>query len=183
MIASVALFAHRRASKLAAPNHECVFQHSTLLEVRQQSADRLVHGLAESGVVFFDSRVRVPLAARTAVKLDEPHTALGQPSGQQTIASKRLGLFLANSVERFGVFGFLRQIDRLRCLRLHAICQFVAADSRFQFGLLGKRVGIVLVESSQQGQFRFHAVLGMSFGQVQVGNRLASSAIDANALM
>ena len=90
--------------------------------------------------------MRVPLAARAHVKLHEPHAALDQPPGQQAVAAVAFGVLVVEAVERRVSAVSSRQIDRLRCGRLHAIGQLVRGDPGFELIVVGACGAVALVE-------------------------------------
>ncbi len=67
-----------------------------------------------------------------AQELDEPHTALDHPPGQQALPSVDFRCRITESVELGRGLRFARQVDELRNGRLHAEGQFVIADRRFE---------------------------------------------------
>src|SRR5262249_32544881 len=78
------------AAKLAAPDHEGIFQQTTLLEIRHQRCRRLV-GLA--ALVLDPSGQIAVLIPTLMIKLNELHTALRQAASQETVRSKRPRFF------------------------------------------------------------------------------------------
>ena len=109
-------------------------EQAARFQILEQAGDRLVHRAAELGVVLLDLRVRVPLAARAVVELHEAHAALDQPPREQAHAAQsRRSLFHRCRRAASRVFGFLREIDRLGRLGLHAEGEFVAGDARLEF--------------------------------------------------
>ena len=98
VVPPVAFLGHRRAAELSAPDHQRFVQQAAALEVFQKSRDRPVHGAAGLSVVGFDARMSIPLAARAAVDLHEPHTALDESSGQQAQPPDAVGRRIVQAV-------------------------------------------------------------------------------------
>src|SRR5882672_10706008 len=78
-----------RSAKFAAPNHQCILQHSALLQVRQQSADRLIAFAGEFAVVFLEIIMIVPRLPLAVPDLDETHPALEQPPRDEQLPRLR----------------------------------------------------------------------------------------------
>lgn len=106
VVTSVALFAHGRASELAAPNHEGLFEETSCLEVGQQACDGFIDRAAEAGVVGFNAFVAVPFTSCTAVELDEADTVFDEASGEEAVSSEHSGFGAIHSVEVFRGVGF-----------------------------------------------------------------------------
>src|SRR5689334_22572686 len=90
VIAARPFFVERSAAKLSAPDHQRLFEHAALLEVRQQSCNRLVAGAAVPGVIAFDVAVGVPPGVAAAIELDEAHAALDHSASQQAVGADLL---------------------------------------------------------------------------------------------
>ncbi len=116
VVAAIPFFGHCRATKFTAPDDECRFQQAPSFEVFQQGRDGLVGLLAEFGVILFNLRMCVPLAARAGIKLYESDSALDQSSSQQAIATeyRRFPAIESEQFLRFG--GFIGEVHRLGCM-------------------------------------------------------------------
>src|ERR1051326_6666245 len=68
----------RRAAEFTAPDHQRVLQHSALLEVSEQRANRLVAFLGEFGQVHLDVIVVVPRLPRPVPDLHETDATFEQ---------------------------------------------------------------------------------------------------------
>src|SRR5262249_52126576 len=99
VIAPISALAHRRAAKLATPDHQCLVEHSASLQVPEQSRNGTVTLAAELSVVLFEVAVSVPLAAGAHVDLHEADTPFDQPAGQQAVAAVGLRLLLVEAVQ------------------------------------------------------------------------------------
>src|SRR5262249_35242368 len=77
---------HRGPAELAAPNHQSVFEHASLLQVLNQRRGRAIGVLA----VLLDVSGQVAmLVPGLVIKLDKAHTAVGQSASKQTTMSDR----------------------------------------------------------------------------------------------
>src|SRR6056297_722020 len=132
MVTSIPLLTHRSPSELTSPDDEGLVEQAALLEVFQQAGDRLIHRLAEPRVVFLDPRVRIPLAAGSAVELDKTDASFDQPAGEQAVPAEGLRLFLIQTVQLFHRRGLLSQVDCRGRFRLHPEGEFVTADPRVE---------------------------------------------------
>ena len=64
------------SAKLAAPDHQGVIQHASLLQVHEQGRDTLIALLGKAGVIVLDVVVAVPRLARAVPDLHESDTPL-----------------------------------------------------------------------------------------------------------
>ena len=85
MVAAGAL-RHRRAAKLTGPDQQCLVQHAPVLQVGDQCHAGPVDLLGLVLHTLLDATVVVPVFV---IHLDEPHTPLRQPPGQQAVGGKR----------------------------------------------------------------------------------------------
>ena len=87
-------------------------------------------------MVLHEIAVRVPViviicAAR--VKLNEAHAAFHEPSRKQTAPAEFFGLLFVQAVHLPRIQIFLRQIDGIRRVLLHAISHLITRHPRAQF--------------------------------------------------
>ena len=86
---------------------------------------------------FAQQAVVVPVAV---IELDEPHAALGQPSGEQAVDGERPVARLA-AVELASVFGvFGSQVHQVGHAGLHLEGHFILGDARGDLGVVDERV-------------------------------------------
>ena len=154
VVSAVIALCDRGAAEFSAPEHQCVFQKTTLLEVTDQAMNRLVDFQGILRERFFQSTVLVPLVA--VGDLDEADAAFGESSCHQALAAKVLGGVVVEPVEFVDRLGFIADVLQLRCFALHAESQFKGCDSAFEV-----RVGSGLLESlpvDAVQQIQFHAL-------------------------
>lgn len=89
--------AAEHTTKLAAQNHERVFQHVALLQVLQQTRDGLVTLFRARGVIGGEVEVLIPVAVRD---LDEANTCFGETTSEPTLPAEILGRPTVCSVHR-----------------------------------------------------------------------------------
>ena len=89
VVATVAVLGVGRPTKLSGPNHQCIFQHSALLEVGQQSRNRLVDLLALLWQFGLHAEVRIPTVV---VDFHEANAGLRHASCQQALSPEGAGL-------------------------------------------------------------------------------------------
>ena len=77
---------HRRAAEFAAPDHECIFEETTLFQILHERGHAAVHVLAFAGQARGEVAVVIPVRV---VELHHAHAALNEPAGEQTVVSKR----------------------------------------------------------------------------------------------
>ena len=128
-LAGIPHFAHRRAPELPAPHHQRVLQQPALLQIFDQRRRRLIdlarhlfQRLPQIGMVI---PVRV-------IKLHEPHPALHQPPGQQTVI-RVAGLARLRPVHLQRLFRFFAEIDQFRSARLHPVSHLIGRHARRDF--------------------------------------------------
>ena len=107
-------FNGRRATELAAPNDECFFQQTALLEVGQQRADRLIALLGETTVIDFDVVVVVPRLTFAVPDLDEADASFDQAPSNQNLSCLRAGAVCVEDVLRLAA-----DVERLFGIALH----------------------------------------------------------------
>src|SRR5216684_2974970 len=100
MIAAGGVLGPRRASKLARPNHERFIEHPALLQILDQSGDRLVRRAAKRRMSFHVT-MRIPSAVASArvTNLNETNSPFGQTPRQQKLFTECFGLSFFNAVE------------------------------------------------------------------------------------
>ena len=87
VIASAIALRDRHAAKLATPNDQCVFQHSTLGKIFQQGCNRLVNGCAIPGHATCKKTMMIPIGV---CNLDETHTSLCKSPSKKALPSKSI---------------------------------------------------------------------------------------------
>src|SRR5688572_28870569 len=109
MIAAGGVLGPRRASELTRPDDKRFIEHSPLLQILDQSGNRLVRGAAQRAVRFhIPMRIPRAVAAACVTNLDEANSLLGQAPRQQQLLAEFFRLLLANAVERFHMIGLAR---------------------------------------------------------------------------
>src|SRR5262249_21116603 len=98
VVASGRPLAHRRASKLTAPDNERVAQQSPRLQVFQQAADWPIALATKPAVILLDVRVRIPAVGVAAVDLHEADAALHHSPREQTAQAELRRLLVVQSV-------------------------------------------------------------------------------------
>ena len=152
VVPPVALLGHGCAAKFTAPDDERLVEQAAGLQIGEQAGDGFIDGVAVFAVIHLDAFVRVPLAARTAVELDEAHAVLDEATRQEAVAAKNGGRLVVHAVELLGGVGLLAEIDRIGSLRLHLKGEFVAFDAGVEFGVAGTRGIVVAIQSTEQVQ-------------------------------
>ena len=114
------------AAKLASPDHEGLIKHAPVSKVLHQGRRRLVGLLALPLEPALEPAVMVPALM---IELDEPHTPLGQPPGQQTVGGKAAGILGIGTVTIEDMLGFVGKIGRLRDTRLHPVGHFIVGNA------------------------------------------------------
>ena len=118
------VFGRRLAAELAPPDDQRALQQAALLQVFDQSGNRLVRRARMIAVVLDQIAVGIPVGVvvvAAGVNLHEPHAALDQPASQQASPAEILGALVVQAVELERVGRFLREIDRLGRPRLHLV--------------------------------------------------------------
>src|SRR5580765_777626 len=103
-------------------------------------------------MVLFDLRMRIPFAAGATVELNETNAALDQAARQETIATKRRGMVVIQTIELLRCFRFFAKVHRFRGFSLHAEGEFVAADARVELAVLRPAGGKLAIELREQFQ-------------------------------
>ena len=135
------------SSKLAAPNHQRIFQKSTRFQVFQQARNRLIDFGGILGVQFEQLRMLIPLiAVRT---LHEAHAALGKPPGKKTLPAEIARGFGVESIQLSGGIGFFRNIESFGRGDLHAKRKLQRADPGFEIGIVSVEFGMTPVHLLQ----------------------------------
>ena len=69
------------------------------------------------------------LVPALVIQLDEPHVALGEPTGEQAVGGERAGVPGVLSVEIERLIRLVREIRHLGHRHLHSMCEFVLRDA------------------------------------------------------
>ena len=142
----------RLAAELTPPNDERLVEQPALIEILQQCGDRLVGVAGVVVVIFFQVTVGVPVGVvvvSAGVNLDEAHTALDEPPGEQALAAEVVGAVVAKAVQFPDVFRFAVEVSRLGRAHLHLVGQLVAGDAGRQRGVVrafAEVLSVVLVQ-------------------------------------
>src|SRR6185295_5075962 len=97
--------------EFTAPDDQCVLQHAALLQILQQSANRLIALAGKLAVVDLDVVVAVPRLALAVPDLHEAHTTLEQPARGQQLPT--LYVVAIGRTHRRGLTGDCERIRRL----------------------------------------------------------------------
>ena len=140
VVTTIGTFCVRCPAELASPDNERFIEQATLLEVTDQSGDRLIDLLSHISMATFQLAVLVPRVTtladlprtRQTGQLNETHTPLCQPASQQALASV-LGRFLNRGikpVERTSCLGFVADIQELGYRGLHPVGDLIISNRR-----------------------------------------------------
>ena len=128
----------RLAAELPAPDDQRAVEQPTLLQIREQGREGLVHFLGLLRQACFEILMMVPAAGPD---LDETHAAFDQPPGDEHLFA--LG---AVAVELADVRGLLVHVEGVRGLGLHSEGDFVGLKTRFERGFLLQVLRVHLVQ-------------------------------------
>ena len=120
------------AAKLTTPDDQGVVEQPPGLEIRDKRGRCLVGVSALGDNRFRQILVMIPAAVE---ELNEPDTAFGKPSGQQTIGGERAPRACVRAVQIKYVFRLIGHVSQVRQRHLHAISQFVLRDPSNDFGI------------------------------------------------
>ena len=150
-----------RASKLAAPNHERVFEHPARLEVEQQAGTGLVSLLALAGDVLRQVAVLVPAAVQD---LHDADPAFDHAASEEGAVGEGAGLLYLGSVEVEGSRSLLGEVGQVGHAGLHAESHLILrrAGERFRVAELTVAGGVEL----REGVEGHAAVGGLHTGRV-----------------
>jgi hypothetical protein len=137
VVAALAPLAARHPAELGRPDDQGVVEHPAGLEVLDQRRGGPVHAPAHLAVVAGDVLVRVPVAAREPVvgaapDLDEPHSALQEPAGDQAVAAEVRRGRLVEPVEVPDGPRLAGDVQHLRGAELQPGRQLVRGDPRVE---------------------------------------------------
>ena len=130
MVSTVAIFGHRCSAEFATPDDQGIFQQVTLLQILDQSGNRLIHVFGLVGVRL-DVAVIIPRLAIAIINLNHPHAAFHQSPRRQAAVSK-----LACAVGLPDLLGFLTKIKNVLRFCLHPKRHFQRFDSCIQAVIL-----------------------------------------------
>ena len=138
MVPAVAL-GPRGPSELGAENDQRPLEHTTPLEILEESSDRLVDLGSLAVIAFLDFVVRVPLPGTSGpvVQLNETHALFDQPASGQALGTEFSRVFLVEAVQALRGLGLCLEVHDIRDGRLHAGRQFVRPDPRPQLRIVG----------------------------------------------
>ncbi len=115
VIATVAVFGRRRATKLTTPDDERIVEQSALLEVVHQRGDRAIDRPAKVRNGFVVIGVRVPGLAVSVIDLHETHAAFDESASQQAAVGE-----VAFAVIIACLLRLLVQVERVAGSELHS---------------------------------------------------------------
>ena len=170
VISTIPLFAHRRASELASPNHQGFVEKSALFEILQQRCDRLVGRSAVLGVILLNLGMSVSLAARAGIKFNKANTPFDKSSCLQAVPPECLRPFLIKSIGVLRRLCFLRKINGFRGVGLHLKRKLVRGNARFQFTVARSPRQMVPVDLIDVVQFSSLTGVADFRGRIQVQN-------------
>ena len=161
VIATGAALGDRRSTKFAAPNHECVFQHASLLEIREQGGDRLVDLGGVLPEVRLDVGVMIP---RLTCAMPKLHVAYARSSSRRAIKVCRPCTLSPYMFMMYS--GSLADFERFGCRHLHAEGKLERLDARALIERPGGRTmfGIELAQKLQL--LLLHLMRGMRTADV-----------------
>ena len=125
MVASVRPFGTRRPTEFRAPHDKCFIQQSALLQVLEQSGNRLINCAGSRRVIRLEFAVRIPAIV---INLNKADTTLNQSPGDQALPANRLTVRLVHPVKPLCGLCFCAGIHNLRYGHLHAEGEFVGFD-------------------------------------------------------
>ena len=131
------------AAELAAPDDERAIEQAALFEIGDESGDGLVDAADEIAMSALDVVMAVP---RAVVELHEAHAFFHQLASEETFATEGVGGVAADAVEILGGLGFLREVEGLGDLHLHAEGELVVIHARSEFVEAGMLRGVGGVE-------------------------------------
>ena len=145
VVTSGAIFRGGSASEFAAPEDEGVIEESALFEVREESGDGAIDGVAEvaSGIVVIT--VCVPWLSVAIVDLDEANAAFSESAGEQAAVGE-----VSLSVEFAGGFGFLLQVKGVGGGELHSEGGFHGLNAGFELAVFAGAFDVASIEAVHQ---------------------------------
>ena len=136
--APTALLTDGGAAELAAPDDKGLIEQSRPLEVGQKRGDGLVGHAAHLLVIGVDVVMSIPLHGHrpaSRIELDEPHSPLNEPSGQQAPGAELDGPGIIEPIHGLSSLRLGRQVNRFGRCALHAEGQLVRRDPRRKLGV------------------------------------------------
>ena len=141
---ALCVFGSRLATEFSPPDYQGFVQQASLLEVLEQSGDRLIGRTGMLGVVEHEVAVGIPVGVvvvAAGIHLDEPDSSFHESTGQKALSSEILCSRTVDAIETLGVFGFgveihgfgaeacILQVRRRRCGPLNWCCRSVWKDA------------------------------------------------------
>ena len=120
------------AAKLAAPDHERVFEHAAAGKILHQRRCRLVSLLALRPDAAGQAAVVIPVLM---VELDKPHAPLGEPPGQHAVSRERARILGVGAVHLHDALRLVGEVRHVRHARLHAEGHLVVVDPGRDLGV------------------------------------------------
>lgn len=134
-------------SEFSAPPNKGVLKKTTLFEVLQESGDWLVGGVSVD-LVLGHVGMLIPTWVNRfvgVVDLNETDSAFGEAAGHEALTPVVVGRCFADTIHRFGGFGFFREIENVRGIHLHAEGEVEGVDGGVEV-LVVFRLGLLSVE-------------------------------------
>lgn len=132
-------FAHRRPSEFTAPDDNCVFEQSSLLQVANQCGAGLIDIPGFFGEMFFEvfggTAMVIPVGV---VELDESDTSFDESACEEAVSSEAGFLGVSNSVHFEGCRSFAGRVHKFGGAGLHPPGHFAGADACGDFGISGR---------------------------------------------
>src|SRR2546429_7457 len=119
-------FSAGSSAEFAGPEDQSAVEQAALLQIHQQSGNRLIGLAGERGVIAKEIGVSIP---EGEAKLHEAHAALDEPAGEETVGTEFAGRRLIQAVKLADVIGFAGDVKNFWSGGLHAIGQLVTADT------------------------------------------------------
>src|ERR1051325_7765437 len=132
-------------AEFAAPNHQSIFEHSALFEIRKQGSDGLIAFLCQPAMVLLQIIMVVPRLARTMPHLHKANTTFEQTPGNQQLPCLR-----PFAIHFPDILRLLFDVEGIGRIDLHAIGQFEGLDTRFELRILSAALRVLLVKLVKQ---------------------------------
>ena len=143
VVASVVALSVRCTTKLTGPHDQSVLQHVALLEVGEQSRDRLIRSHRVVAQCLFEVAMLIPAAVSD---FDKTHSGFGKSAGEQALTTELGGGLIVETVEVFSCLRLRTDVKQLGNLRLHSESQFKRLDDAVDLGIVNLFFEFSLVE-------------------------------------
>ena len=124
------VFLHGRSSKFSSPNHQCFFEQSSLLQIKDQSGHWFIYLPAFINKSHINSKACIrTMTIPTPIKqLHKANTFLYQFSCQQNIICKTGNIWFC-AIHFMNIIRLIIYIHDFRHRDLHAICHFILRNT------------------------------------------------------